>query len=173
MYCFRAIFLFAMKKILFICLFLAFGSVAFAQPYKLAAGLRLGSPVSLSIKYLPSEKYGFEAFAGFRNYTYYSWTMLGGVVTRHQKLELLDIEGLSTFYGLGLAYFAWNWKDNWVGGTYSNGSASLVGQGGVEYKFENQPLAISLDWMPIISFSGYYRGFGAGYGAVSVRYVLK
>lgn len=174
MICFPQLGFTHMKKILLSsCLLLAFGSGAFSQPYKLAGGLRLGSPVSLSLKYLPSSSFGLEAFLGYRNSTFFNWTMLGVVATRHQPIDLLDIEGLSSYYGAGLAVFSWNWKDNQFGTTYSKTSAALVGQAGIDYKFDNQPINLSIDWMPIISFSGYYRGFGAGYGAVSVRYILK
>jgi len=47
------------------------------------------------------------------------------------------------------------------------------GNVGLDYTFENAPINVSIDWMPTVLLgSGYSTGFSAGYGALSLRYVL-
>jgi hypothetical protein len=44
---------------------------------------------------------------------------------------------------------------------------------GLDYKFSEIPLNLSVDWMPTYFLGGYIGGFGGGYGSLSARYVLK
>ena len=47
---------------------------------------------------------------------------------------------------------------------------------GLAYTLEDIPLVVSIDWSPRYFFGntyGYYSRLGWGYGAVTMRYVLK
>jgi hypothetical protein len=142
-----------------------------AQPYKMAVGLRLGYPTSISLKYLPSEKKQLELFAGYRGFTYYSWTMLGATYSKYVPIK--EIEGLSWFAGGGASVYLWSWKSNWFGSTGAGTSFGILAHGGVDYRFKDMPLNLSLDWMPSFFLNGYGSGFAGGYGALSARYVFK
>ncbi|MBK7872232.1 MAG: hypothetical protein IPJ74_16935 [Saprospiraceae bacterium] len=47
---------------------------------------------------------------------------------------------------------------------------------GLDYKFANAPVNLSLDWVPIFYIGNdreyVYSGFQGGYGGLAVRYVL-
>ena len=154
------------------------GTISQAQPYKLAAGLRLGSPLSASVKYFVKEKNSLEAFLGHRRYSssaFASWTMIGAAYTWYNPLKDID-EGLGWYAGGGASAFFWSYdySGKFAGNpSYSKTSGGLLGQIGVDYKFKELPLNLSVDWMPIIFISGYGSGFGGGYGALSARYVFN
>jgi hypothetical protein len=140
-----------------------------AQDYKTAIGLRLGSPLSVSFKTFLSEKGAVELFAGYRGYSFYNWIALGGTYQRH--IPLTGVEGLNVFFGGGASAFFWSYD---AFSEYSSTTFGILGVGGLDYKFKNAPINISADWMPAFFIgTGYTTGFGAGYGALSVRYVLK
>ena len=150
------------------------------QPYKLSAGLRLGSPLAISLKYFPTAKGAVEGFIGNRSYNdtwygySYSSTIIGATYSLYTPIPIKDVKGLQWFIGGGGALYLWSWGNNiYLADRYSTVSAGIVLHGGLDYKIENMPLNVSLDWMPIYSLSDYNTGFYAGYGAVSVRYVLK
>jgi hypothetical protein len=162
-----------LSKVCFFAFFFTFISFSFskAQPYKVSGGLRLGSPASFSLKYLPSKKRAIEGFLGFRNHRYYSWTVIGGTYSYYDSF--LDVDGLYWFGGGGASLFIWSWKDKAQFDNESNASIGLLGHLGLDYKFDDIPLNLSLDWMPVFFLNGYGSGLSGGYGALGVRYVFK
>ncbi len=162
-----------MKKLIFtlmfvfVCLF-----AAHSQNYKSAVGLRLGVPVSASFKHFINEKGAVEVFLGYRNWTFGSWFNVGGLYEHH--LPITSVEGLQWYFGGGLAAFFWNY-DNFLGSDeFGSTSVGVVGALGLDYKFANAPVNLSIDWLPLFYLgNGYYDGFSGGYGALSVRYTLK
>ena len=160
-----------MRKVLFTLVILFSIWSVQAQPYKMAAGLRFGYPTSISLKYLPSEKTQLECFAGYQGFTYYSWNMIGATYSRYSAIR--SVKGLSWFAGGGASLYMWSWKSTWLGRAESNTSFGILAHGGVDYKFKDLPLNLSLDWMPSIFLNGYGSGFAGGYGALSARYVFN
>ncbi len=160
-----------MRKVIFtMVLALGFTFAAYSQNYNSAIGLRLGYPVSVSYKQFISEPGAIEVFAGFRSYAFYGWFNIGATYQHHSPITSVD--GLSWFAGGGLSAFFWNYDDGFIGAD-SNTSIGVLGALGLDYKFETAPVNVSLDWLPIFFVNGYGSGFGGGYGALSVRYVLK
>ncbi len=83
-------------------------------------------------------------------------------------------DGLYWYYGAGAAAYFWNFDNSFITGEdQSNLSIGLQGYLGLDYQFAGAPVNISVDWVPTFFLSGYANGFGAGYGAFSVRYVLN
>ncbi len=159
------------KVILSLALALCFTVAAYSQDYNSAIGLRLGAPISLSYKNFISDQGAIEVFAGFRSYAVgYSWFNIGGVYQHHWAIS--GVEGLSWYAGGGVSAFFWNYKDNFPGSD-ANTSFGILGALGLDYKFESAPVNLSLDWLPTFFVNGYGSGFGGGYGALSVRYVLN
>ena len=145
-------------------------SVSQAQDYKSAVGLRLGSPLSVSYKTFISEKGAFEGVAGFRSYSGYSWFNVGAYYQHHN--EIASVDGLKWYYGAGANVYFWSWESNFIdpGSTTSIGISGVLG---LDYKFADYPVNLSLDWAPtFIVGSSYINGFGAGYGALSARYTF-
>lgn len=161
-----------MKK-LFFTLALALGCfvAAYSQNYKSALGLRLGYPISATYKHFISEPGAIEVFAGFRSWTYYSWFNVAGAYEHHFPIS--GVDGLNWYVGGGASAFFWNYKDLFPGDNSASTSIGIMGVLGLDYKFDNAPVNLSVDWMPIFFVNGYGNGFGGGYGALSARYVLK
>lgn len=172
-----------MKKILWSTLFFIFcfvGTNLQAQEYQSAVGLRLGSPASISYKtFLGGSQNALEVFAGTKgektsvfgsNYGW-RWFTVGAAYQLHQPLELGDIDALNWYWGFGGSAYFWSFDDGFFA---DESTTSFAAQGyiGVDYSFENAPINLSLDWVPSFFFNGFGSGFGADYGALSVRYTF-
>lgn len=173
-----------LRHLLTISAFLILGATQMqAQDYQSAIGLRLGSPASVSLKtFLGGSNNAIEAFVGFRTNsvgsafsgTKYRWTWiaLGAAYQVHNPLEIEGIEGLSWYYGAGGSVYFWTFNDDAFFADEASVSLGIQGYLGLDYKIKNAPINLSLDWVPTFFINGYVSGFGAGYGALSVRYVF-
>ncbi len=167
-----------MKKTISILVFLTlcfFGTTLSAQSYSSAIGLRLGAPGALSYKFFINETSALELYGSYRRrgVLSYHWTSygMGGTYQVHNDLSSVA-DGLQWFYGGGAGINFYSWSDD----TYfkNEGSLGLLVHGalGLDYRFSEAPVNLSLDWNPTIALTGYGNGFGAGYGALSIRYIL-
>lgn len=126
-----------MKKMLFAVLLIAGISIfhpASAQDYKSALGIRLSSnPAvvnnSISFKYFLNEKAAIEGLLSFGDPI-----ALGVLYEIHKPI---NVPGLKWFYGGG-GYVGF-------GGPEYLGAMGIIG---LDYKFTNIPLNLSLDWKP-------------------------
>jgi hypothetical protein len=116
-----------------------------AQDYKTALGVRLSSSNafvnnSISLKHFINEKTAIEGMFSFGDPL-----ALGALVEFHKPLSAA---GLTYFYGAG-AYIAFTKTFN-VNTQKSSTDPSFGAQGviGLDYKFTNIPLNLSLDWKP-------------------------
>ncbi len=164
-----------MKKIYY-TLLVAFGlmvsSQLSAQEYTSAIGARLGYPLSISYKqFLGGSSNAIEVFGGLRGFSTYSWFTVGGLYQIHKPIP--DVDGLQWYFGGGASAYFWNFKNNFVGDTSVGTSFALLGDIGLDYKFESAPVNLSVDWVPTFFINGFGSGFGGGYGALAVRYTLK
>ena len=159
-----------MKNLLFVFAFVlgTFG-ISHAQDYNSAVGLRLGYPLSVTYKTFLNETSAVEAYAGFRSYFGYTEIRINAAYLIHNEIDSVD--RLKWYYGggAGVAFFSYDsffLEDN--GGV----GLTLSGYVGLEYTLDGTPLSFSVDWAPTLYIGGT-GGFGAGYGALSVRYVLN
>ncbi len=137
-----------MKKIVFVCSLIAVISstqTLSAQDYKTALGVRLSSSNamqnnSISIKQFISERTAIEGL-----FTFGDPLALGALIEFHKPLSAA---GLTYFYGAG-GYIAFLKTVN-VTTQKTSTDANFGAQGviGLDYKFNNIPLNISLDWKP-------------------------
>jgi len=116
-----------------------------AQDYKTALGVRLSSSNamqnnSISFKQFITERTAIEGL-----FTFGDPLALGVLVEFHKPLAPA---GLTWFYGAG-GYISFVKKVN-VANAKSTTDPNFGGQGviGLDYKFNNVPLNISLDWKP-------------------------
>jgi hypothetical protein len=164
-----------MKKLIFsfsiilCCVFAAQSQTS----YKTAIGLRLGYPTSVSFKHFINEKGAVELFAGIRRWSWVNAFNIGGMYEHHSVIA--DVEGLKWYFGGGASVWLWTYDNDYnFGATYGNTNIAIMGCLGLDYKFNDIPLNLSVDWVPgVIVGDAYYGGFRAGYGALSARYVLK
>ena len=137
-----------MKKIMFFSLFIAaigFTSTVSAQAYKTGIGVRLSSSQamvnnSITLKHFLNERAAIEALFSFGDPL-----ALGALYEIHKPFST---EGLQWFYGGG-GYLAF--VKSWNPNKLKNETDVNVGAQGVlglDYKFVNLPLNISLDWKP-------------------------
>jgi hypothetical protein len=137
-----------MKKLTVICLLAAgIGSLntVNAQDYKTGLGVRLSNwnamqNNSISIKQFISEKTAIEGL-----FTFGDPLALGALIEFHKPLSAA---GLTYYYGAG-GYLAFVKTVN-VNSQKSSTDPNIGAQGviGLDYKFSNIPLNISLDWKP-------------------------
>lgn len=160
-----------MKKILLIIV--SFLSLQLgAQDYRTAIGARLGFPLSFSLKHFISEPGAVELTAGFRFWQYYRSINVGGYYEHH--FDIAAVDGLRWYIGGGANAYFWSFDNVWMGtNDYAKVSLGLSAMAGLDYKFENAPVNLSVDWIPTIFIGGYTKGFGGGYGALAIRYTLK
>lgn len=150
-----------MKRIFFffliVFIFLS-GSRVSAQDYRFALGIRLSSPDatlsnSVTGKYFITDRSAIEGIISFGNRF-----GVGGLIEIHSPF---DVPGFKWFYGGGL-YVGSGDKETYLGPT---------GIIGLDYKFQNVPLNLSLDFKPeldiIPSITPHYAV------AFSVRFVFK
>lgn len=150
------------KLILFLLLFVGLGMTnnTHAQDYKSAVGLRLGVPTSISYKTFLNETSAIEVFGGFGGNGSFSTLNVNAGYLLHNDFP--DIEKLKWYYGAGAGI-----------AFYDGGTALLInGFIGLEYTLEEAPLTFSVDWVPSLGVIGSNGGFGAGRGAIAVRYIL-
>ena len=127
-----------MKKSVFILLLItiACGSSLFAQDYKFGLGVRLSnaSPTisnAISGKYFINQQDALEGLVSFGNRF--------GIGVLYEKHKPLGTEGgFRWFYGFG-GYVGFQGGDTYLGPS---------GVLGLDYKFKDVPLNLSLDWKP-------------------------
>ncbi|HVU97791.1 MAG TPA: hypothetical protein VHE34_21355 [Puia sp.] len=107
-----------------------------AQDYKLAMGVRFSSASptlsnSFSVKYFMDETNAIEGLISFG--TRFG---IGGLYERHQLIG--GTPAFTWFWGLG-GYVGWQDNNTFLGPT---------GAIGLDYKFANAPLNLSIDWKP-------------------------
>ena len=162
------------KSTLILCLFLVLGlaNQLSAQSYKSAIGARLGYPVSLSYKQFISNQGAIELIAGYRGYAFYRWFNVGALYEHHMG-EIKGLDGLNWYIGGGGSAYFFSFDDAFIGDGGTSTSFALLGVIGLDYKFKNYPINLSLDWMPAFFLNGFGNGFDGGYGGLSVRYTLR
>ena len=149
-----------MKKTgLLFCLISLITLASKAQDYKTAAGIRLGPnsayiTAGLTIKHFLNEKAAIEGIVGLNN-----GLGICGLYEIHFPIDA--VKNLKWFAGAG-GYVAFRSSSTYVGG------AGIVG---LDYKFEDIPLNITLDWKPELNLIGGVRFESSGLG-LSARYTF-
>ncbi|WP_207510916.1 hypothetical protein [Longitalea luteola] len=132
---------------------------AAAQDYRFAAGIRLSnsSPTlssAISGKFFATDKTAIEGIVAWGNRF-----GIGALLEIHNKF---NTPGLSWFYGGG-AYVGFQDGDTYLGPT---------GIVGLDYKFTNAPVNLSLDWKPELDFLPDIN-FVPDAFAFTIRFVIK
>lgn len=161
-----------MKTIMYAMVFIAmiFSNDVQGQDFKSAVGLRLGYPLSVTYKTFISETNALEGYVGYRGFGGASFIAANAAYLIHQDIEG-EMDNLQWYYGAGAgAYF---WSVDFGGG--SSTTLGVSGYIGASYTLQENPINISIDWVPtffINGLDGFGTGFGGGYGSLAVRYIL-
>ena len=149
-------------KNLFLILIIFLGGIVTsqAQNYNSAIGLRLGYPNSVTYKHFVSESNAIELYGGIRRFFGSSLININGAYQIHTPIESVD--NLQWYYGAGAG----------VGLGDGFTSISLSGYIGLDYKFDDLPLALSIDYVPTYFLGSSSLNFQGGYGNLAARYIL-
>lgn len=123
--------------------------------YKTAIGAKI-FPLALSIKSMSSRKSAFEFLGYFKD-----GFRITGLFERH---GVINQEGNLKWYIGGGGHVGFSDK---VHG--NDAKLGVDGVIGLDYKFLNMPLNLSLDWQPSFGF-GDKSSFTANWGGIGVRY---
>lgn len=131
-----------------------------APDYRLGLGIRLSNSTptlnnSFSGKYFITDRSAVEGLVSFG-----SRFGLGALLEIHQPFA--SAPGLRWFYGAG-AYVGWQDSETYLGPT---------GVLGLDYKFTNAPINLSLDWKPELDIIPDIN-FVPDAFALTVRFTLK
>jgi len=145
--------------VLFITVAAFLSQTAKAQDYRLALGVRLSnaSPTlnnSITGKYFVTDKSAVEGIVSFG-----SRFGLGALLEIHKPVNIPQV---TWFYGGGM----------FVGFEDSNTYLGPTGVLGLDYKFQNVPINLSVDWKPELNIIPDIE-FVPDAFALSVRFTLK
>jgi hypothetical protein len=131
-----------------------------APDYRLGLGIRLSNSTptlnnSFSGKYFITDRSAVEGLVSFG-----SRFGVGALLEIHQPFA--SASGLRWFYGAG-AYVGWQDSETYLGPT---------GVLGLDYKFTNAPINLSLDWKPELDIIPDIN-FVPDAFALTVRFTLK
>ncbi len=163
-----------MKKLFVLALFLIGFSAAYSQTYNRAIGLRLSWDYGLSYKHFLNEKAALEGVLTYRSFgvTGFKWNYIRimGLYLIHNPFP--NVEGLQWYYGGGASVSSWGGD---YGDYYPDDSSlgiGIHGAIGLDYKFANAPISLTVDWLPTFTIGSFYDGFAGDYGALAVRYTF-
>jgi hypothetical protein len=160
-----------MKKYVFICfgtLFLFASIDANAQQYKSAIGGRFGASNGITFKTYFTNRHAIDAILNLRSTKSYSTFVLTGLYEVHAPITSFpNVDGLSWYYGAGGSIGSHKDKATDEGDFKFNIDGAL----GLDYKFTDAPINISLDWKPAIDLTPDTGFEGEGLG-MSLRYTF-
>ncbi len=141
-----------------------FFNLSAQAPYNRALGIKFPGGLSLTYKKFVSDQNNAEALLtiankGFRLTGLYEFNFYS-----FQK-----IPNLSWFVGPGAHIGLW--KAEFEKDYGSKTDLGVDGILGLDYKFNNIPLNVSVDWQPSVTLVGS-AGFAPAYGGVGVRYTF-
>lgn len=150
------------------------------QPYRTGVGIRFGGIASgISVRHYLSSKGAIEGLASFGRHAF----IITGLYESFHAFP--NAEGLSWFFGGGAhvgfyqdeyryEYFYYKSHNNKTIKYYEDGEEQFSFGGdfiiGMDYKFKNTPIDISLDVKPMIDFVPGLYGYWEG--AISFRFTL-
>ena len=160
-----------MKQLILITSFALFAITAMAQPYQTAAGIRFSPFLGISVKHFMKENLAVEGIMSTR------WRGAALIALVEYEKEIPGAAGLYFLAGGGVhigSYQKFKYY-NYTGVLYSSNdrvfSPGIDGIIGLDYKFSEMPLNISLDLRPYIDF---VEGGPPSYidGAITARYTF-
>ena len=129
------------------------------RDYKTALGVKFLDGAGITLKHFINDRDALEGIGFF----WTQGTRITGLYELHYDIN--GAPGLKWYVGPGVHIGFYNTR-------YGNGSfAGIDGVLGLDYKINNAPLNLSLDWQPSFEF-GTGRGFTGSWGGLGVRYTF-
>jgi len=156
----------AMRKYWILILFsILYTGNVFPQSYRTAIGIRTGLPFGVTFKRFINEHSAFEVLAGTR----WGGVTFSGLYEWHKPTN--QYPSLNWYFGGGAAMGFYDKRSPWV---YEDQTRMIIGvQGiiGMEYTFNDVPLNLGFDWIPLFNMIGF-SDFDFIQFAISGRYVF-
>jgi hypothetical protein len=129
------------------------------QDYTTALGVKLLDGAGITLKHFISDKHALEGIGFF-------WSRGARITGLYEiHFDINGAPGLKWYVGPGAHIGFYNTK-------YGGGSwAGIDGVLGLDYKINNAPLNLSIDWQPSFEF-GTGRGFTGNWGGFGIRYTF-
>ena len=129
------------------------------RTYTTALGVKFLDGAGITLKHFISERDALEGIGFFWN----QGSRITGLYELHYDIN--GAPGLKWYVGPGVHIGFYNTKNG--GGSW----AGIDGVLGLDYKINNAPLNLSLDWQPSVEF-GTGRGFNGNWGGFGIRYTF-
>ena len=138
-----------------------------AQSYEHAIGGRFGAANGITFKTGLAENAMLDLILNFRSNNNYKYFRLTGLYEIYNPIS--GAPGLNWYYGAGASIGSVKFDD----GPRSNSDLYLSADGvlGLDYKFADAPVNLSLDWKPAIQLTPNTDFDGSGV-ALSIRYTF-
>jgi hypothetical protein len=158
-----------MKKLIFTflavaALFTMSVTTASAQSYNNAIGGRFGSANGVSFKTALNKGAMLELIGNFRSNNGASYATLTGLYEVYKPIS--NAPGLNWYYGGGATIGSYKVK-GYDGDFYLSANGVL----GLDYKFKDAPINLSLDWVPALQLTPD-TGFWGGDIGLGVRFAF-
>jgi hypothetical protein len=133
-----------------------------SNDYTTALGVKF-YPGGITLKHFLNDKAALEAIG----YFYRHGTRITALYEFH--FDIPNAAGLRWYVGPGAHLGFYN---NEAGGGSVFGVDGVIG---LDYKFREAPINLSLDWQPSFEFGGRnsFDGFSGSWGGLGIRYVFK
>ncbi len=159
-----------MKKLFtIICLTMlataAIHTTSSAQSYRNAIGGRFGTANGVTFKTTLGGNKMLDLIANFRSNDGYSYFRVTGLYEIYNPIQGAD--GLLWYYGIGGSVGSRKWKFEDTNKAY----LAVDGVLGLDYKFEDAPINLSLDWKPAIALAPDTEFDSSGLG-LSLRFTF-
>jgi len=162
------------KQILIVAALFAISFYGTAQQIaETTLGVRFGNYSSVSFQKKLSENTRLELNGGYHGYKYYSDINIEGFY--HIVADVPSVENMNWYYGAGAGVGIWKYDNGWntyygyeENGTYFYAAGAV----GIDYKFKDIPLLLSLDVRPQFVIGDFYDGLHFD-GGLGIRYVFK
>ncbi len=154
-----------MKKLLLLCLtaglLLIVGSSANAQSYENAIGVRVGSYNGVNFKTFINTNKALDFNLAVRSNNNFNRFILTGLYEVHNPIN--GAPGLLWYYGGGASIGSYKVK-NYDGELFLSADGVL----GLDYKFDQIPLNLAIDWRPRLALAPD-TNFGTGDVGLAIR----
>lgn len=156
-------FFIALATLLMINFSFAQSKTLHSTSYKTALGVKVWDGGGITLKHFLSGDKAGELIGYFWNRGF----RLTGLYEIHGNVA--GAEGLKWYVGPGahLGFYDYFKDNNHIDGTY----IGIDGVLGLDFKFKNAPINLSLDWQPSFEF-GNYLGFAGNWGGLAIRYTF-
>ncbi len=143
-------------------------SEANAQTYSTGVGLRAGVTNGLTVKHFIQSDAAIEGIL----HTRWRGLLITGLYEVHKDVR--EVRGLRWFYGGGAHIGSWNRDSNHPFGDRDRDYTifGIDGIIGLDYKFVDAPVNLSLDYKPAFNLSGY-SGWWGDEIALSIRFTFN